>query len=113
MALALCTNKPLALTLRLVEARGWSQRFAGIVGGDTLSVGKPDPAPLHLAIERSGGGPAAFVGDSSVDVATATAAGVPCIVVSFGFADHPPRGLGADRVIDSYAELIDALATLG
>jgi len=77
MALALCTNKPSALTHRLVDALGWSDRFAAIVGGDTLAVCKPDPAPLHLAIERAGGGRAVFVGDSSVDIAIGTS---PCLV---------------------------------
>lgn len=112
-SLALCTNKPSALALGVVEALGWSRRFAALVGGDTLMVSKPDPAPLHLAIERAGGGPAAFVGDSSVDIATARAAGVPCVAVSFGFADKPPHELGADRVIDAYSELAGALASLG
>lgn len=112
IALAVCTNKPSALTLRLIDALGWTRRFAAIVGGDTLAVCKPDPAPLHLAIERAGGGPAAFVGDSSVDIATAKAAGIPCIAVSFGFADKPRHELGADRVIDAYSELVGALANL-
>ena len=112
IALAVCTNKPSALTLRLIEALGWTHRFAAIVCGDTLSVSKPDPTPLHLAIECAGGGRAAFVGDSSVDVATGKAAGVPSIAVSFGFADKPPHELGADRVIDAYSGLFGALATL-
>lgn len=112
VALALCTNKPSALTRRLIEALGWSNRFAAVIAGDTLAVCKPDPAPLHLAIQRAGGAPAAFVGDSSVDIATARAAGVPSIAVSFGFADAPPHAMGADRVIDSYSELFGALASL-
>lgn len=112
VAVALCTNKPAALAERLIDALGWSDRFAAIVGGDTLAVKKPDPAPLHLAIARAGGEPAAFVGDSSVDVATARAAGVPCVAVSFGFADKPPHELGADRVIDEYGGLVAALESL-
>lgn len=112
IALALCTNKPAALTDHLVEAMGWQGRFAAVVAGDTLAVSKPDPAPLHLAIERAGGGPAAFVGDSIVDIETAKAAGVPCIAVSFGFADRPARELGADAVIDAYSELVLTLAGL-
>ena len=110
--LALCTNKPAALTGKLLAALGWEQRFAAVVGGDTLAVSKPDPAPLHLAIAEAGGGPAAFVGDSIVDVQTAKAAGVPSIAVSFGFADRPARELGADAVIDHYAELVATLAAL-
>jgi phosphoglycolate phosphatase len=110
--LALCTNKPAALTHKLLAALGWQARFAAIVGGDTLAVSKPDPAPLHLAIAEAGGGPAAFVGDSIVDIQTAKAAGVPAIAVSFGFADRPAHELGADAVIDSYAALVPALAGL-
>ncbi len=113
IALALCTNKPALLTNRLIEALGWQDRFAAIVAGDTLEVSKPDPAPLHLAIARSGGGAAAFVGDSIVDIQTAKAAGVPCIAVSFGFADRPAGELGADRVIDSFSELWNALVAVG
>ena len=110
--LALCTNKPAALTDKLLAALGWKHRFAAVVGGDTLAVSKPDPAPLHLAIAQAGGGPAAFVGDSIVDIQTAKAAGVPVIAVSFGFADRPARELGADAVIDHYADLAAALAAL-
>ena len=109
---AICTNKPERLTHLLVDALGWTGRFASIVGGDTLAVRKPDPAPLHLAIARAGGGRAAFVGDSIIDADTARAAGVPFIAVSFGFSDRPMEELGADVVIDSYEELIPALERL-
>lgn len=113
IGLALCTNKPEALTHQLVDALGWNGRFAGIVGGDTLPVRKPDPAPLHEAIARAGGGRAAFVGDSIVDADTARAAEIPFVAVSFGFSDRPVAQLGADAVIDNYAELPSALARLG
>jgi len=112
IALALCTNKPGALAHKLIDALGWKERFAAVVAGDTLAVTKPDPAPLLLAIARAGGGPAVFVGDSIVDVQTARAAGVPSIVVSFGFADRPAHALGADRVIDRFAALGETIATL-
>ncbi len=113
VGLAVCTNKPEGPARALIDALGWQSRFAAIVGGDTLPVLKPDPAPLRLAIERSGGGPAAHVGDSIVDVLTARAAGVPCVAVGFGFADRPATDLGADAVIGSYAALVPALRTLG
>lgn len=110
--LAVCTNKPEASARALIDALGWQGRFAAIVGGDTLTVLKPDPAPLNLAIERAGGGAAAFVGDSIVDVETAKAAGVPSIAVSFGFADRPADQLGATATIDSFEELVPTLARL-
>jgi phosphoglycolate phosphatase len=111
--LAVCTNKVEALTHELIAALGWQSRFDAIVGGDTLKVSKPDPAPLREAIARAGGGRAAFVGDSITDADTARAAGIPFVAVSFGFSDRPVDELGADRVIDSYDALVGALSSLG
>ena len=96
----------------LVDALGWSGRFAAIVGADTLKVRKPDPLPLLEAIARAGGGRAAFVGDSITDAETARAAGVPFVAVSFGFSDRPVEALGADAVIDDYGALMPALERL-
>ena len=110
--LAICTNKPERLTHLLVDAIGWRGRFDAIVGGDTLAVRKPDPAPLAAAVARAGGGRAVFVGDSIVDADTARAARVPFVAVSFGFSDRPAEALAADAVIDDYASLIPALARL-
>lgn len=112
LRLAICTNKPERLAVRLVEALGWTSRFASVVGGDTLATRKPDPAPLHEAIARAGGGRAAFVGDSITDADTARAAGVPLIAVSFGFSDRPVAQLGADITIDHYHALVPALRQL-
>ena len=113
--LAVCTNKPVALSRDLIAALGWSDRFAANLGGDSLDVRKPHPRHLLATIEAAGGDPrsAAFVGDSIVDVTAAKAAGVPVIAVSFGFPDRPADTLGADAVIDSYVELIPALERLG
>jgi phosphoglycolate phosphatase len=109
---ALCTNKPEALTRKLLDALGWGARFAAIVGGDTLAVRKPDPAPLFEAIARAGGGRAAFVGDSITDADTARAAAIPFVAVSFGFRDRPVEDLGADAVIDRFDDLMHALQSL-
>lgn len=111
-AIAVCTNKAEALTLKLLGALGLQGRFDAVVGGDTLPVRKPDPAPLLEAIARAGGGRAAFVGDSITDADTARAAGVPFVAVSFGFSDRPVAELGADAIIDSYDALVPALSRL-
>jgi phosphoglycolate phosphatase len=109
---AVCTNKSEALTMKLLDALGWRGRFAAVVGGDTLPVRKPDPAPLIEAIARAGGGRAVFVGDSIVDADTARAAGVPFVAVSFGFSDRPVEALGADSIIGDFADLAGALERL-
>jgi phosphoglycolate phosphatase len=111
--IAICTNKLESLTHLFLAAMGWENRFAAVVGGDTLDVRKPDPAPLFEAIARAGGeGPAAFVGDSITDTDTAKAAAIPCVALSFGFSDRPPEELGADRLIHHWNDLIPALASL-
>lgn len=112
VALAVCTNKLEGLAHELIDALGWHDRFAAIVGGDTLPVRKPDPAPLFAAIDRAGGGPAAFVGDSITDTDTARAAAIPCVAVSFGFSDRPPDQLGATVLIDHFDDLVPALSRL-
>ena len=114
ITLAICTNKPVALSRALVAALGWDGRFAANLGGDSLPVRKPDPAPLLATIAAAGGDPATavFVGDTRVDVDTARAAGVPVIACAFGFADRPAAELGADAVIADFAGLDAAIAGL-
>ena len=73
----------------------------------------PAPAPTRERVARCGGGRAAFVGDSIYDIEAGRAAGLPTIAVSFGFLDRPVEALGADAVIDCYAELIPTLEQLG
>lgn len=113
IALAVVTNKLEALTLPLLDATGLRARFACVIGGDTLGPGtaKPSPAPI-LEMLRRCGGPAAFVGDSIFDVQAAQAAGVPVIACSFGFSPVPVATLGADAVIDGFADLLPALARI-
>ncbi len=109
---AVVTNKAEHLARLLLAEFDLADRMATIIGGDTLGVRKPSPEPIHAMIERCGGGPAIFVGDSIYDVGAAKNAGVPSVAVSFGFLDRPVGELGADYVIDRYDELIPLLATL-
>ncbi|MDF2384425.1 HAD hydrolase-like protein [Nostoc ellipsosporum NOK] len=113
--LAIVTNKREDLAVKLIEELGLRARFATIIGGDTMGDGnaKPSALPLLEMIRRCGGGRAAFVGDSIFDTLAARNAGVPSIAVSFGFLSQPVAELGADAVIDSYAELVPALERLG
>ncbi|MFN4135921.1 MAG: HAD family hydrolase, partial [Novosphingobium sp.] len=88
--------------------------FACVIGGDTLGPGtsKPRPDMLHEMVRRCGGGPAAFVGDTTFDVGAARNAGLPVVAVRFGFNDLPAHQLGADAVIDHFDELVPALEML-
>ena len=112
--LAIATNKSERLTHLLLDALDLRGRFAAIVGGDTLGRERQKPAPdmLHEMAARCGGGVTAFVGDTTLDMRAARAAGMPGVAVSFGFNDVPAGELGADAVIDSFAELVPTLARL-
>jgi phosphoglycolate phosphatase len=46
-----------------------------------------------------------MVGDSEVDLATAKAARVKAVLVSFGYAAQPLEALAPDAVIDHFDEL--------
>jgi phosphoglycolate phosphatase len=110
--IALVTNKLEHLAEAMLAAMGLRTRFATVIGGDTLAVAKPDPAPIREMIARLGGGCAAFVGDSRFDVEAARNAGIPVVLVSFGYRLDPIEALAADAVIDRFADLIPALEAL-
>lgn len=114
LALAVCTNKPHAPALGLLDALDLTRFFAAVVGGDSLAVRKPDPEHAHATLRALGveASQAIFVGDSTNDVVTARAAGMKVIVVSFGYTNIPPRELGADLVIDHFADLPAAIDRL-
>jgi phosphoglycolate phosphatase len=105
--LVVCTNKRTDLSLALLDALDLTRRFVAVVGPDKAGAAKPDPHHLLFAIQAAGGSPghALMIGDSSSDVGAGKAAGVPVVAVSFGYSDVPPADLGADAVIDSFAEL--------
>lgn len=112
--LGVCTNKREALSRQLLDELGLLSFFKCVVGADTLAVRKPDPRHLFETIDRAGGHSdrAVMVGDSATDVATAKAAGVPIVVVSFGYTDVPARELGGDRLIDHLDDLDAVLVDL-
>jgi len=114
IGLAVCTNKREALSHAVLEGTGLAPLFAAVVGGDSLPEQKPHPRPLLEAIARAGGTPdaAVMVGDSETDIATARAAGLPVVAVTFGYGGRPASEFGADAVISHYDELDAAIEAL-
>lgn len=120
--MAVVTNKFEGFARSVLGQLDMIDLFAGVIGGDTMGKGedgqflaKPHPAPVFEAMVRCGvTDPTrfAFVGDSTYDVRAARAAGVAVIAAAYGYCDRPPHELGADRVIDSFDELIPALTGL-
>jgi len=106
-AVGICTNKPAALAEVLMQRLGVRDAFASLVGADTLPVRKPDPAPMVEAVRRAGGDIArsCLVGDTMTDRATARAAGVPSILVTFGPEGHQVADFAPEALLHDYADL--------
>lgn len=107
--MAVVTNKPEQFVTPLLKQLGLDQYFQLLVGGDTLSTKKPDPAPLLHAMNALQGsrGTTVMIGDSGADVSAAQAAGIPCVAVTYGYNfGQPVQSLGADAVVDSLSELL-------
>jgi phosphoglycolate phosphatase len=112
--LAVLTNKPQELTDLLLPRLGLDGLFAAVYGAGRKPYTKPDPRIFHdVADETSARGPAVMIGDSITDLNTARAAEVPCILMSYGFTPVPASELGADAVLDDFAELPKSLRQLG
>ncbi len=112
--LSVCTNKRTGLSNALLDALALSCFFDSVVGADAAPAPKPDPRHLTTAILAAGGTPerAIMVGDAATDAGAARAAGVPLILVSFGYTETPVRDLGADILIDHFDALPDACHAL-
>lgn len=83
--LAVCTNKPEAIAKQILRDLNMDSYFAVVIGGDSLTVRKPDPAPLHAAIDQACASTAIYVGDSEVDSETAQHADVPFMLFTEGY----------------------------
>lgn len=106
--LACVTNKPQRFVPSVLAGLGLGGIFECIVGGDTATRLKPDPAPLRLALAALDT-PAAhslLVGDSHIDMAAGRAAAVPTVAVSYGYDPACDfLALGAVAVLDCLADL--------
>ena len=112
--LGLCTNKPHDISLIILAELGLTRYFSAALGGDALHVRKPDPVHFAAVIEAMSATSrhAIHVGDSPTDVAVARNAGVPVIVVSYGYSRVAPTDLGADALIDEFTALPSAIASI-
>ena len=113
--LGICTNKPERATRAILSDLDLDRYFAAIAGGDTVpGVRKPDPRHLQAVLAGLGATAedAVMVGDSVNDVLSARAAGMPVIVRAGGYGPVPTAELGADIVIEDFAELTDAIRRL-
>jgi phosphoglycolate phosphatase len=108
------TNKPQVLTEILMPALGLDRYFSAIYGQGKMPYTKPDARIFHDVVREVGGvgAGALMIGDSVTDVQTARAAGAPVILVSYGYTPEPASMLGADAVVDRFADIPAAVRRL-
>lgn len=114
IGLAICTNKPAAISQRVLDELGLASWFGAVIGETPHLPRKPAPDMVLAALAGLSATPpeAVMIGDSGADIGAAKAAGVKTIAVSFGYTTTPPRELGADIVIDHFDEALAALERL-
>ena len=110
--LAIVTNKPFAFIKPILTNLNLDSYFEYYLGGDSLSLKKPNPEPLlhickklSLHVEQS-----VMVGDSKNDIIAAQRANMQSIAVSYGYnygediAIYKP-----DIVVDDIYEIVEIL----
>lgn len=103
--LGLCTNKPHRPARAVLQHLGLSARFPVIVGGDSLPVRKPDPAPLHAVIDAIGARHVLYVGDSEIDAETAERADVRFVLYTEGYRKTPANEIPHAGAFSVFADL--------
>jgi phosphoglycolate phosphatase len=106
--MAVLTNKPLKMTIDILRALDMAKFFAGIYGGDSFPMKKPDPAGALSILRELGAAPegSAMVGDSDVDIQTARNSGMRAIAVTYGFGKYDRSANPADLYIDNLTKLL-------
>jgi phosphoglycolate phosphatase len=106
-ALGVCSNKSVAFTRRLVEGLGLAARFGCVLGPEDTGAAKPDPSMLLEGCRRLkvSTNETVYIGDMTVDVQTARAAGMPVWLVPFGV--HSLNDAGQpDRRLADFEEIL-------
>jgi phosphoglycolate phosphatase len=106
--LVVMTNKEGRYTQTVLDAHQMAPLFDLVISGDTLPVKKPNPAGIADCLQRLGvvRERALFVGDSSIDVATARNGGIAVWALPYGYnMGEPIEACHPDRVIPDFSAL--------
>jgi len=112
--LAVCTNKRSALSELLLKALDLERFFLAVAGRNTFPVSKPHPDHLLGTIRMAGGEArrSIMIGDSDIDIATAKAARIPIVAVTYGYNIRPVADFGPNEIIDHFDQLDAALTAI-
>lgn len=113
LMLGVATGKSLKGVHHLFDEQDWRAHFATVQTSDH-HPSKPHPSMVLAALEETGTEPqgAVMIGDTSYDMAMGRAAGVRTLGVTWGYhtADQL-RASGAERLVETYDELMAVLAS--
>ena len=107
--LALVTNKPIRFVPKILQFFGWQDLFSEVLGGDSLPVKKPDPAPLLHVCETLNINPAQaiMIGDSRNDILAGQNANMDTLGLSYGYNyGQDIRELNPTEAFDDFASLV-------
>ena len=112
LPMAVLTNKPVRVSVRILEALGLGRKFRVVYGGNSFETKKPDPFGVNTILrELEATAPqAVMVGDSEIDVQTARNAGTLAVAVNYGFGVHDRIAHPADVYLDKLMDLVPLLA---
>jgi phosphoglycolate phosphatase len=107
--MAVLTNKPARISVRILQALGLADRFRVIYGGNSFETKKPDPLGAKTILRDLNVEPAEalIVGDSEVDVQTARNACTRAAAVNYGFGVHDRQAYPADAYLDQFPDLLN------
>lgn len=116
--LGLVTAGHRSIVVPQLERTGLADVFEVIVFGDDLAAQKPDPAPLHRALDalrlRPDAARATYLGDTPADMRMAVAAGArPVGIASLLGEAADLRAAGAVEVAPSVASWVDVVEARG
>ena len=105
--MAVLTNKPARISVRILKALGLEKYFRAIYGGNSFESKKPDPFGATTILRELGVAPreSMIVGDSEVDVQTARNAGTLAAAVNYGFGVHDRAAHLADIYLERFTDL--------
>jgi phosphoglycolate phosphatase len=106
--MAVLTNKPVKISVRILEALGLATYFRSIYGGNSFESKKPDPRGANTIVSEFAASPreTMLIGDSEVDVQTARNARMIAVAVNYGFGVHDRTQHPADLYLEKLADLI-------
>jgi phosphoglycolate phosphatase len=109
LPMAVLTNKPARISVRILNSLGLGEYFRAIYGGNSFESKKPDPFGANKILQEFGiaAREALLVGDSEVDVQTARNAGTQAAAVNYGFGMHDRAAYPADIYLERFADLAD------